>query len=137
MSGAFHKDDNRIIAAKELLAINKYIKFANPDEGSGLRLLCDNMQVFYAVRKRAVSPSTNSDFKKQYWEFARLCEQKSLTVIMRWISTDDNFSSDLATRCRPLLANATASAVVDAPLVNFMDSDLFNQGLRELAILKC
>ena len=136
LQGAFKKGDDRIIAAKELQAVNEYIRFANPDDGSGLRLLCDNMQVFYAVRKGAVSPKTNSDFKKQYWEFARLCEQKSLSVIMKWISTNDNFSSDLGTRDRPLLANASASAAIDIPLINFLDSELFNQGQRELRLLE-
>lgn len=111
--GMFHESErDDIIAAKELRAVNNYIEYAKPSHGSGIRLLCDNMQVMWASRKKAVSPHTDSKFKKEYWHFARLVEQRSLRVLVDWISTHNNLCADWGTRSRPLLGAVSASALV-------------------------
>ena len=136
LMGTFADNDVRPIATKELQAINEYITFADA-RNSGMRLLCDNMQVYWAVRKMAVNPSTDTSFKKQVWNFVRHCERRCLTVVMDWISTHHNLSSDWSTRCRPLLALESASAIAGRRLSLYGDDSIYEQARREIEAILC
>jgi len=136
LMGSFIENDDRPIATKELSAINEYIEFADV-RNSGLHLLCDNMQVYWSVRKKAVSPSTDSSFKQQIWRFARNCEKRCLRVVMDWISTHHNLSTDLSSRHRPILALETASAIAGRKLSLYGDDNILEQAKQEIRSILC
>ena len=136
LMGKFADDDERPISSKELEAVNQYIEFADLHH-TGLRLLCDNMQVYWSVKKKAVRPSTDVSFRRQVWQFVKNCEKRSLTVLMDWISTHHNFSTDLSSRARPILALATASSIAGTPLNLYCDKGISEQADDELKIILC
>ena len=138
LCGKFDKSfDDAIIAAKEMRAINNYIEYADPGCNTGIRLLTDNMQVMWCARKKAVGPSVNSKFKKEFWNFAKLVEKRSLTVLVDWISTHHNICADWGTRSRPLLGAASASALIGRQLDLHVDHHLILDVEREWRLIKC
>ena len=132
----FADDDKRPISSKELEAVNRYIEFADLRH-TGLRLLCDNMQVYWSVKKKAVRPSTDISFKRQVWQFVKNCEKRSLTVLMDWISTHHNYSTDLSSRARPILALATASCIAGNTLELYCDEGISEQADDEMRMILC
>jgi hypothetical protein len=98
----FRKSRGQIIMFKELRAITEYFKHFDVPKNSGFIHLCDNQNVVQTINRGFAKSSV--DFRDEYIAFKKLCEEKSLTCISKYVKTKDNLVSDLSSRSEPWLA---------------------------------
>ena len=95
----FRKSRGQIIMFKELRAITEYFKHFDVPRNSGFIHLCDNQNVVQTINRGYAKSSVA--FRDEFIAFRKLCEDKSLSCISKYVNTKDNLVSDLSSRSEP------------------------------------